>query len=134
MYMYVYIYIYIYIHTYMYTPCGISVVTPFVLAPSGRLDAVDLSTDWFLEGTKGVPRNGGRKKQPVWSCLALDSLRAQTLVLTDVQTPFFGTPLVLLRLQSTVCPNLQRNSSGSQGELENAENHLNVLKFHTQST
>ena len=50
-----------------------------------------------LEGSKGVPRNGGRKQQLVRSCFALDSLHVRTLALTDVQTPFFGTPLVPLK-------------------------------------
>ena len=45
-----------------------------------------------LEGTKGVPSNGGHKWQLVWSCFTLNSLHAQTLTLTDVQTPSFGPP------------------------------------------
>ena len=48
------------------------------------------------QGTGGVPKNGGRKYQLVRSCFALDSLHAQTLMMTDVQTPFHGTPLVPL--------------------------------------
>ena len=44
------------------------------------------------EETKGVPRNGGRKSQSARSRLALNSLRVQTLLLTDVQTPFLRTP------------------------------------------
>ena len=50
-----------------------------------------------LEGTKGVPRNGGRKQQVVWSCFALNSLHVQTLMLTDAQTPLLVTPLVPLK-------------------------------------
>ena len=46
---------------------------------------------------KGVPRNGGREQQLVCSCFALNSLHLQTIVLTDVPTPFLGTPLVPLR-------------------------------------
>ena len=40
-----------------------------------------------LEGTKGVPRNGGRKS---WfeRDFHLNSLHVQTLMITDVQTPF----------------------------------------------
>ena len=47
----------------------------------------------FLDSTKGVPRNGGRKKQLAWSCSDLSSLHVEALVSTDVQTPFLGTPL-----------------------------------------
>ena len=47
----------------------------------------------------GVPRNGGRKQQLAWSRFTLNSLHAQTLMLTDVQTSFLGTPLILLKLQ-----------------------------------
>ena len=50
-----------------------------------------------LEGTKEVPRNGGRKQQLVLSCFAINSLHAQTLVLTDAQTSFLGTSLVPLK-------------------------------------
>ena len=49
--------------------------------------------DISLEGTKGVPRIAGPKKQLVWSCSTLDHLHVQTLMLTDVQTPFLVTPL-----------------------------------------
>ena len=49
------------------------------------------------ERIKGVPRNGGRKQQLVWSCCILHSLCVQTLMLTDAQTPFLETPLVPLQ-------------------------------------
>ena len=52
--------------------------------------------DEVLEGNKGVPRNGGRKRQLARSCFALDSLGVQTLMSTDAQTPFLGAPLVPL--------------------------------------
>ena len=48
-----------------------------------------------LEGSKGVPRNGGCEWQLVRSCFTLSSLHVQTLMLTDVQT--LGTPLVSLK-------------------------------------
>ena len=57
-----------------------------------------------LEGTKGVPRNGGRKKQLVRSCFAPHSLHVQALMLTDVQTPFLGTPLVPLNCHAETLP------------------------------
>ena len=47
-----------------------------------------------LEGIEGVPRNGGCKEQLVSLWLSLNSLlHVQTLMLTDVQIPFLGTPL-----------------------------------------
>ena len=36
-------------------------------------------------------------EQLVLLCFALSSLHVQTLMLTDVQTPFLGTPLVPLK-------------------------------------
>ena len=60
-----------------------------------------------LEGTEGVPRKGGRKQQPVCLCFVIDSLHVQALMLTDVQTPFLGTPFSSpkgYRFQSKVLP------------------------------
>ena len=48
-----------------------------------------------LRGSQGV---GGRKQRPVRLCFALDSLHVQILMLTDVQTPFLGTPLLPLKV------------------------------------
>ena len=66
-------------------------------ALSAALEAICLRTA-SLEGTKGVPRNGGRKQQLVWSHVTFNSLHIQTLMLTDVQNPFLGTPLVVMIL------------------------------------
>ena len=44
----------------------------------------------------------GKQEQPVRSCFALNSLHAQTLMLTDVQTLFLGTPLVPSRVHVCV--------------------------------
>ena len=49
-----------------------------------------------LEGAKGVPRNGCHEWQLVRLCSTLNSLHAQTLMLTDAQNPFLGTPLAPL--------------------------------------
>ena len=51
-----------------------------------------------LEGTEGVPSKRGREQQLVWSCFDFNSLHVRTLTLTDVQTPFLGTPLVPLKV------------------------------------
>ena len=50
-----------------------------------------------LEGTKGVPRNGGRRSKLLRSRFTLDSLPVRTLTSTDIQTPFLGTPLAPLK-------------------------------------
>ena len=65
-----------------------------------EFESTNLSRDNLSRGIgrQGVPRNGSRKWQLVWSCFALDYLHVQTLVLTDVHAPFLGTPLVPLEL------------------------------------
>ena len=50
-----------------------------------------------LEGTKGVPRSGGRKQQLVRSRCTPDYSCVQAIMLTEAQTPFLGTPFVLLK-------------------------------------
>ena len=87
-YVYIYIYIYIYTHIHMYILHMFSILISIGTSP-GRFSP--------LEGTKGVPRNGGHKQQLVRSCVVLKSLHVQTLTLTDVQTPFLGTPLIPLK-------------------------------------
>ena len=41
----------------------------------------------FLDETKGVPRNGGRKQQLVWSCFTYNLLRVQTLPWDPLSSP-----------------------------------------------
>ena len=106
-YIYIYIYIYvlhIYIYIYIYIVRSgarsgrrsqemvivIVMVTVIIIV---IVILIIIGPARSLEGTKGLPRNGGRKQQLVWSCLTLDSLHVQTLMSTDVQTPFLGTPL-----------------------------------------
>ena len=57
----------------------------------------EVSGGQVLIGTKGVPRNAGHKQQLVWPCFSLDSSHVQALILTDVQTPFLGTPVAPLK-------------------------------------
>ena len=43
-----------------------------------------------LEGSQGVPRNGGRKQQLVWWCFTLSCLHAQTFIMFE--PPSLGPP------------------------------------------
>ena len=54
-------------------------------------------------GTKGVPRNEVVISKRFDSVFALDSSHVQTLMLTDVQTPFLGTCLVHLKRGFGTC-------------------------------
>ena len=65
----------------------------------------------IIKGIKGVPRNGGRKRQPVWACSTLNSLHVKTLMLTDVQTPSLGTPLHPLKSARPRVPEPGGNST-----------------------
>ena len=101
MYISIYLYIYIYVLTYIYIYIYIYIYTHILGWLETRL-AQNTSNyiklpNTTLEGTEGVPTNGGRKYQLVWLGFTLNSVHVQTLILTDVQTPFFGTPLVPLK-------------------------------------
>ena len=65
-------------------------------------ESIESIAYWSLEGTEGVPRNGHRKLQLAWPCFTLKSLHAQTLMLTDVQTPFLVEQFEATVSQSTI--------------------------------
>ena len=68
---YIYIYTYIHMHAYIYIYIYIYV---------------------YMTWDDVARTVGVRRSHLVRSCFALDSLHVQTLMLTDVQTPFLGTP------------------------------------------
>ena len=79
-YIYICMYVCMYIYIYIYTSLSLSLVSPFSESGARRQECGVASDHWF-------------------ACFTLDSSHVRTLVLTDVQTPFLGTPLFPLKFR-----------------------------------
>ena len=97
----IYIYIYIYIHYHIIMSKGMVSQPPDPSCYYGYYQRyydyycyVCVCLLWLV--VVGVPRNGGRLEQLLWSWSTITSWCVQALMLTDVQTRILGTPLVLI--------------------------------------